>query len=157
MHLFQALMALQAILTVTSAMPAQTPAPQIIRRDPVVASPSPSPTAGPADVNSITTTQHITINGVTNAYVTNPGQTIDLVLPTCVQTITPDANGYVPPGTCGAIWAYYPNFNAAVVFAVLFAGLTGVHIFQAARTKKVRRLEPHQAGRLSSLRIQRLI
>ncbi|KAL2879730.1 hypothetical protein SGCOL_004772 [Colletotrichum sp. CLE4] len=83
-------------------------------------------------------TQHITIPGVTNSYVTVPAKTIDIAIPTCVQTIEPDANGYIPSGECGAIWNYYPSFTAAAVFAALFGVLTVVHIWQAAKHKKVR-------------------
>jgi hypothetical protein len=75
--------------------------------------------------------------GVTNDHVTIPANTIDIVIPTCIQTIIPDANGYVPPGTCGALWEYYPSFIAAVVFAALFTALTIVHIWQAVHYKKV--------------------
>ncbi|KAK1687431.1 RTA1 domain-containing protein [Colletotrichum godetiae] len=81
-------------------------------------------------------TQHITIPGVTNSYVTVPAKTIDIAIPTCVQTIEPDANGYIPSGECGAIWNYYPSFTAAAVFAALFGVLTVVHIWQAAKHKK---------------------
>ncbi|KAK1960761.1 RTA1 domain-containing protein [Colletotrichum sublineola] len=69
-------------------------------------------------------------------YVDIPAKTIDIAIPTCIQTIKPDANGYIPPGECGAIWNYYPSFVAAVVFALLFALLTVVHIWQAAKHKK---------------------
>ncbi|KAK1635732.1 RTA1 domain-containing protein [Colletotrichum phormii] len=81
-------------------------------------------------------TQHITIPGVANNYVTVPAKTIDIAIPTCVQTIEPDANGYIPPGECGAIWNYYPSFAAAAVFAALFGVLTVVYIWQAAKHKK---------------------
>ena len=83
------------------------------------------------------TTQYITIAGQTNDHVTLNPQTIALALPTCIQTITPDKNGYVPPGTCGALYDYYPSFAAAVAFAVLFGMLTVAHIAQAAIFKKV--------------------
>ncbi|OBS21517.1 hypothetical protein FPOA_07854 [Fusarium poae] len=84
-----------------------------------------------------TTTKNIaTIGGTTDRYYTIPAQTIQIVIPTCVQTHEPDENGYLPPGTCNAHWNYYPSFSAAAVFAVLFAILTGAHIWQAARYKK---------------------
>ncbi|CAJ2504720.1 Uu.00g121140.m01.CDS01 [Anthostomella pinea] len=89
-----------------------------------------------APTGTFISTQHITIGGVTNDYVTLAGSTIDLALPTCIQTITPDANGYLPPGTCNAIWDYYPSFSAAAAFAVIFGLLTALHIFQAIRYKK---------------------
>ncbi|KAK2037404.1 RTA1 domain-containing protein [Colletotrichum somersetense] len=69
-------------------------------------------------------------------HVNIPAKTIDIAIPTCIQTIKPDSNGYVPPGECGAIWNYYPSFIAAVVFTGLFALLTVIHIWQAARHKK---------------------
>lgn len=87
-----------------------------------------------------TTTQTVIIDGVTNSQVTIPAKTILLTLPTCHQTLKPDKNGYLPPGTCNAIWNYYPSFAAALVFAGLFAIMTAVHIWQAARYKKVRML-----------------
>ena len=83
------------------------------------------------------TTQYITIAGVTNDHVTLPPKTISIAIPTCVATITPDKNGYLPPGTCNALWDYYPSFSAAVVFAALFGILTVIHIRQALLHKKV--------------------
>ncbi|ETN41095.1 uncharacterized protein HMPREF1541_03030 [Cyphellophora europaea CBS 101466] len=61
---------------------------------------------------------------------------LDLPSSTCTQTIEPDRNGYVPPGTCGALWAYYPSFAAAVAFAVLFGALLIAHLGQAILYKK---------------------
>ena len=84
------------------------------------------------------TTIYNVIPGQTNDHVTLAGQTIAIAVPTCIQTITPDKNGYVPPGTCGALYDYYPSFAAAVVFAILFGILTVAHIAQAAVFKKVR-------------------
>ncbi|KAF5677546.1 RTA1-like protein [Fusarium heterosporum] len=84
-----------------------------------------------------TTTKAIaTIGGTTDEYVTLPAKTIQIVIPTCVQTLEPDENGYLPPGTCNANWNYYPSFSAAAAFAVLFAVLTAVHVWQAAKYKK---------------------
>ncbi|MCJ1391639.1 hypothetical protein MMC18_004504 [Xylographa bjoerkii] len=61
---------------------------------------------------------------------------LHLPTPTCVQTITPDANGYVPPGTCNALYKFYPSFAAALVFSILFGAATLLHIGQAAAHKK---------------------
>ncbi|KAK7413770.1 hypothetical protein QQX98_007337 [Neonectria punicea] len=83
-----------------------------------------------------TTTKHIIIGGVTNSHVTIPAKTITLALPTCVQTLEPDENGFLPPGTCNAIWKYYPSFAAALLFVALFAAVTAVHIWQAVHYKK---------------------
>ncbi|KAI1775987.1 RTA1 like protein-domain-containing protein [Hypoxylon cercidicola] len=82
------------------------------------------------------TTQHVTINGFTNDHATVPAKTIDIVLPTCIQTIAPDQNGYVPPGTCNALWDYYPSFSAALVFTLLFGLLTLAHLYQAIAYRK---------------------
>ncbi|OHW97477.1 RTA1 domain-containing protein [Colletotrichum incanum] len=95
-----------------------------------------SPTLTAIPTGDFIATKHITIPGVTNSHVNIPAKTIDIAIPTCVQTIEPDANGYVPPRECGAIWNYYPSFVAALVFAVLFGLLTAVHIWQAAKHKK---------------------
>lgn len=83
------------------------------------------------------TTNYITIAGATDDHFTLPPKTISIVVPTCIATITPDKNGYVPPGTCNALWDYYPNFGAAVFFAILFGILTVIHIRQAMIHKKV--------------------
>lgn len=85
------------------------------------------------------TTKYITIAGVTDGHVTLPPKTITIAIPTCIATITPDKNGYLPPGTCNALWDYYPSFGAAVVFAALFGILTVIQIRQAILYKKVRR------------------
>ena len=83
------------------------------------------------------TTKHITIEGFTNAHATNPAKTIDIAIPTCIQTIEPDANGYLPPGTCHALWDYYPSFSAALAFTLLFLFLTLSHLYQSIVYRKV--------------------
>lgn len=92
----------------------------------------------PAPTGYFDTTEFIIIPGATDDHFTQPAKTIKLTMATCKPTITPDANGYVPPGTCNAIWNYYPSFYAAAVFAGLFFLLIVVHIWLAARHKKVR-------------------
>lgn len=130
LHLLSASPALAGVIPVTIPTPTLSPSKVTLapRED--------EPTAAPKSI--FTTTNHITIGGVTNSHVTIPGHTIDVAIPTCKQTITPDENGYVPPGTCGAIWDYYPSFAAALTFAFLFGGLMVLHIWQAAKYKKVR-------------------
>jgi hypothetical protein len=103
-------------------LPSQTPVPTLFHRDDVV-SPTPSPTP--------------TGNFITTKLITIPGGTITLPIPTCIQTIVPDKNGYVPPGTCGSNFAYYPSFVAAVATTIVFGVLTGIHIFLAAKWKAV--------------------
>lgn len=96
-------------------------------------------TSGTLGVEYYTSTEVITIKaGTTNSATTVAPQTIQIAIPTCVQTITPDKNGHVPPGTCNALWDYYPNFGAAVVFSGLFGLLVVAHIWQAAAYHKVR-------------------
>ncbi|RYP09149.1 hypothetical protein DL765_008540 [Monosporascus sp. GIB2] len=82
------------------------------------------------------TSQYVTIPGVTDKHVTVPDKTITMVLPTCIQTIEPDANGYLPPGTCHAIWNYYPSFSGSLIFLLLFVLLTMAHVYQAVIYKK---------------------
>jgi hypothetical protein len=60
---------------------------------------------------------------------------LDLPTPTCTRTVQPDKNGYLPPGTCDALYNYYPSFNAAVVMAVIFGIISVIHIAQAAISK----------------------
>ncbi|TVY88786.1 Protein RTA1 [Lachnellula willkommii] len=108
-----------------------TPTPALIPRD---TSASPSTTAAPTGIYFSTTTYDI-IPGVTNDHVTIPQKTITLVIPTCSHTITPDKNGHVPPGTCGALYEYYPSFGAAVFFSLIFGALSISHIFLAAKFK----------------------
>lgn len=102
---------------------------------------APTPTTSTPSTSGVvyfTSTEVITIKGgVTNSYVTIAPQTIHIAIPTCLQTITPDKNGYLPPGTCNALWDYYPSFGAALVFAALFGILVSVHICQAVAYKKV--------------------
>ncbi|PMD21554.1 hypothetical protein NA56DRAFT_571735 [Hyaloscypha hepaticicola] len=81
------------------------------------------------------TVDYITLPGVTNDHVTLAPQTISIAIPTCIQTITPDKNGYVPPGTCNALYNYYPSFVAALIFSCFFGMLTVAHIWQAAYFK----------------------
>ncbi|RSM01732.1 hypothetical protein CDV31_011205 [Fusarium ambrosium] len=128
LHLLSASTALAGVIPVTTPTPTLSPSKVTLvpRED--------EPTAAPKSI--FTTTNHITVGGVTNSHVTIPGHTIDIAIPTCKQTITPDENGYVPPGTCGAIWHYYPSFAAALTFAFLFGGLMVLHIWQAAKYKK---------------------
>lgn len=83
------------------------------------------------------TTKYITIEGFTNDHATVPAKTVNFAVPTCIQTIEPDANGYLPPGTCNALWDYYPSFSAAVAFTVLFGLLTLAHLYQAIAHRKV--------------------
>ena len=117
-------------------IPAPTPTPpphRILARQTTVSSASESVPTG-----EFITTKVITIPGATNPHVTIPEKTIQIAIPTCIQIIIPDTNGYVPPGTCGALYEDYPNFAAVVVASVVFGILSVVHIMQAAVFKKVR-------------------
>lgn len=110
--------------------PYQTPAPTLIPRvDP------PATTAPPTGY--FMTTKYETIAGITQDHVTVEPVTIAIAFPTCIQTITPDINGYVPPGTCGALYSYYPSLAGAAITTGVFAILTGLHIWLAAKWKAV--------------------
>ncbi|TPX16968.1 uncharacterized protein E0L32_003530 [Thyridium curvatum] len=127
------------VTSVISALAAPAPTPttttSFLRPREEQATPTPAGSITSTNINSIST-KLIIITGVTESYVTIPEKTITLDIPTCVQTTIPDKNGHVPAGSCGSIWNYYPSFEAATVFAVLFALLTAVHIWQAAYYKK---------------------
>jgi hypothetical protein len=136
----QVLLVLSGVLVAVRAaafLPTPTAAVEdtIYYRRQTAATATPTVTSSPSD-GSFTSTEHIIISGFTNAYATVPDKTIDLTLETCVRTAVPDANGHVPPGTCGAIWTYYPSYIGAAAFAVMFGMITGVHIWQAAAKKK---------------------
>lgn len=123
-------------LGVAAVISDPTPTPTPVRQE-ATATPAAS-TSSTSGIDYFTSTEVITIKGgVTNNHVTLAPQTIEIAIPTCVQTITPDKNGYVPPGTCNALWDYYPSFGAALVFTALFGILVSVHIWQAAAYKKV--------------------
>lgn len=55
---------------------------------------------------------------------------------TCTTAI-PDKNGHVDPSACNAIYEYYPSFAAAILFSGLLLAAVILHIFQAAKFKKV--------------------
>ncbi|KAJ1322965.1 RTA1 domain-containing protein [Microdochium nivale] len=105
------------------------------RGDTIVVSPS-SPT--PPPTGTFYVTSHITITGFTSPHATLPGKTIELVLPTCVQTIAPDpADGYLPPGTCGALYKYRPSLAAALAAAIVFGLITAAQAWMVfVRYKK---------------------
>ncbi|MCJ1291596.1 hypothetical protein MMC34_003141 [Xylographa carneopallida] len=94
----------------------------------------------PVSIPPITFTP-ITINPPSIPHISIPtitlhSLTLHLPTPTCIPTITPDANGYVPPGTYHALYKYYPSFAAALVFSTLFGATTLLHIGQAVSHKK---------------------
>ncbi|KAH8591527.1 RTA1 domain-containing protein [Bisporella sp. PMI_857] len=96
-------------------------------------------TTAPASVPTgyFITTKHVIIPGQTGDHFTIAEKTINIAIPTCIQTITPDKNGYVPPGTCGSLYNYYPSFGLALAFGVLFGVLTVAHLVQAVMLKIV--------------------
>ncbi|KAJ8071187.1 hypothetical protein OCU04_001526 [Sclerotinia nivalis] len=108
-----------------------TAAPTILQRDATTTASS-----APTSLVYFLTTNYITIAGVTNAHVTVPAKTISFAAPTCIQTLTPDKNGYLPPGTCNALYDYYPSSASALAFAAIFGVLTLAHLIQAVFYKK---------------------
>jgi hypothetical protein len=71
----------------------------------------------------------ITVNSYTRSEFS---LSLNLPTPTCTRTITPDKNGYLPPGTCEALYNFYPSFAAAAVMATVFGILTAAHLIQAS-------------------------
>ncbi|KAF7927803.1 hypothetical protein EAE99_005180 [Botrytis elliptica] len=118
-------------LSTTTTRSSSIAAPTILQRDVTT-------TASPASTSPLyfLTTNYITIAGVTNAHVTIPAKTVSFAVPICIQTLTPDKNGYLPPGTCNALYDYYPSSTSAVAFAAIFGFLTLAHIIQAFFYKK---------------------
>jgi hypothetical protein len=96
---------------VTTFLPTQSPAPLLIPRTFV-----PPTHAAPSHGDG--------------AHATGPSAT-------CIPTIVPEKNGYVPPGSCNANYNYYPSFGAAVAAETIFAILTIVQISQAIYYRKV--------------------
>jgi len=145
MLIWTPLLLLLTALQYTQAFPAHTLAISTISSSQYTVTPtihlrqaSPSPTIPPQARNEyFLTTQYIIIDGFTNAHATQDAKTITLALPTCVQTIIPDKNGFVPPGTCGALYNYYPSFSAAIATGLLFGLLSIAHIVLAAKFKLV--------------------
>ena len=126
---------LSCLVSLGLAIPAPTAAPTPTSA--LISQAASEPTKAPAPASYFTTTSHIIIPGQTKEHVTIPDKTIDITIPTCIRTLEPDENGYLPPGTCDSIYPYYPSFGAALAAAIFFGGLTIAHITQAAWTKKV--------------------
>ncbi|GFF54145.1 protein RTA1 [Aspergillus udagawae] len=112
------------VLAVPAPTPAPTPAP--------ISAPTLAPTTtgvaglqrrAPDDYDP-----HITIDIPT---IKPFSLSLDLPSNTCTPTVTPDANGYVPPSECNALYQYYPSFGAALAFSVLFGILMITHFVQA--------------------------
>ncbi|KAJ7307799.1 RTA1 domain protein [Mycena albidolilacea] len=131
MFFSRAAIALVGFFGVTSALVVRTDNPGPTAT--ATSTPTPTPTAVPTGV--FLTTKFLTVAGHTDAHATVPGHTIALVLPTCIQTEIPDKNGFVPPGTCHALYDFYPSFAAAVLFSLLFGVVTALHIAQAVKYK----------------------
>lgn len=64
-----------------------------------------------------------------------PSLSLDLPPETCTPGFsayaTPGNDGYVPVEACNALWSYFPNFAATIVFSILFGILTIAHLCQA--------------------------
>ncbi|KAJ7265653.1 RTA1 like protein-domain-containing protein [Mycena rebaudengoi] len=129
MFFSRAIIALVGLISMTSALVVRTDA-----NGPTATATS-TPTSTAAPTGEFLTTKFLTVAGHTDAHATVPGRTITLVLPTCIQTEIPDKNGFVPPGTCHALYDFYPSFAAAVLFSVLFGVVTALHIAQTVKYK----------------------
>ncbi|EXJ85588.1 hypothetical protein A1O1_05953 [Capronia coronata CBS 617.96] len=114
-----------------AALPAQTALPEQLP----AATPSPTPTPT-ATLELRAAAASFTGVHITPYSYSHVSLSLDLPSSTCTQTIKPDKNGYVPPGTCGSLYEYYPSFGAAIVFSVLFGILFIAHLAQAIAHKK---------------------
>ncbi|KAJ7242162.1 RTA1 like protein-domain-containing protein [Mycena haematopus] len=131
----RAVIALVGCLSVASALVVRTDDAGLTGTAASTATATATPTTTPIPTGEFLTTKFITVAGHTNAHETVAGHTVTLVLPTCIQTEIPDKNGFVPPGTCHALYDFYPSFAAAVLFSLLFGVVTTLHITQAAKRK----------------------
>lgn len=79
----------------------------------------------------------VSIPPVSIAPVSIPSLSLNLPINTCTpgatSYATPALHGYVPAEACNALWQYSPSFGVAIVFSVLFGGLTVTHFVQAVR------------------------
>lgn len=98
-----------------------------------IQTPAPVYSISPRDETSTTTANPETTTRPTSTTTTGFHLTLSLNLPsnTCTPTVAPDKNGWVPASECNAVYLYYPSFNAAIAFAVLFGLLMMTHFVQA--------------------------
>lgn len=107
-----------------------------------VAAPTPAPTLTHSTTTNAGLQQRATATNDYDPHITIDVPTIsikpfslslslDLPSNTCTPTVSPDANGYVPPDQCNALYQYYPSFGAALAFSVLFGILMVTHFVQA--------------------------
>ncbi|PYI16835.1 hypothetical protein BO99DRAFT_475420 [Aspergillus violaceofuscus CBS 115571] len=104
--------------------------------------PTPAPTLPPSTTTNVGLQRRATATDDYDPHITIDVPTIsikpfslslslDLPSNTCTPTVSPDANGYVPPDQCNALYQYYPSFGAALAFSVLFGVLMITHFIQA--------------------------
>ncbi|RAH41681.1 RTA1 domain-containing protein [Aspergillus brunneoviolaceus CBS 621.78] len=107
-----------------------------------VAAPTPAPTPTHSTTTNAGLQQRATATNDYDPHITIDVPTIsikpfslslslDLPSNTCTPTVSPDANGYVPPDQCNALYQYYPSFGAALAFSVLFGILMVTQFVQA--------------------------
>lgn len=118
--------------TLSAAFPTSVPSPALIARASITTPPLPTtPPARRDDDFKLS----LDIPQVSIAQPSIPSLSLDLPAQTCTPGFesyaTPGLDGYVPAGSCNALWVYFPNFAAAIAFSVLFGILTIAHIGQA--------------------------
>ncbi|KAM4065470.1 RTA1 like protein [Hirsutella rhossiliensis] len=121
---------LAALLTggLVVSSPVETAAP---RQTSLIAGLEPTPTLELRAAAPDVSIPPVSIPPVSIPPVSIPPLSLDLPTATCTPTIAPGKDGYLPPGSCGALWNYFPSFAAAVAFAVLFGVLLVAHLGQA--------------------------
>jgi hypothetical protein len=101
-----------------------------------------TPIQTPAAVYSLSPRDEISTSTAISSTTTDPTSTttetgfhltlsLNLLSNTCPPTVAPDKDGWVPVSQCNALYLYYPSFNTAIAFAVLFGLLMMAHFVQA--------------------------
>ncbi|KAL4811792.1 RTA1 like protein-domain-containing protein [Aspergillus spinulosporus] len=135
-HISLPLLLVSAVAVLAVPAPTAAPIPAIPT---LITAPSPVPTTGSSGPTKSLETRDFepSLDLPTISIEPFTLSSLDLNLPsnTCTPTVSPDANGYVPPDQCNALYNYYPSFAAAVAFSVLFGILMIAHFIQATTYK----------------------
>jgi hypothetical protein len=124
----------------SAASPTPVPSPALSARAAIISLPSATAPPSRRDDTFAPNIPPLSLNlpTVSIAPRSRPSRTpfsLDLPPKTCTPGFssyaTPGLDGYVPAEACNALWAYFPNFAAAVAFSVLFGLLTIAHLDQA--------------------------
>ncbi|KAF2820835.1 hypothetical protein CC86DRAFT_360087 [Ophiobolus disseminans] len=125
------------LAVLSAALPTTTPSPVLSARATIILTPSATAPPLRRDNKFEPSILPVSLNLPTISIAKPSRIPFSLNLPpaTCTPGFssyaTPGLNGYVPADACNALWAYFPNFAAAIAFSVLFGILTIAHLAQA--------------------------